>query len=146
MPLDLAGLKEELETVFADPPATHVAAGQAWGNAVGAYAAAIVPASTAVSAAAATLGTALGSAFALSDAIPSMETAFAAFATAVGAGMAGYTPTPPAAPVGFAAQFAGPDPDTHAEAADQIGQLIHDWLTTGTSTLATPPNTVVPWS
>lgn len=146
MPLNLAGLKQDLEDIFADPPATPAASGQAWGAAAAAYATAIVPASAGVAAAATALGNALGAAFALANAIPSMETAFATFATAVGAGMAGYTPTPPPAPVGFAAQFSGTKPTTHAAAADQIGDLIHDWLTTGSSTLVAPPNTVVSWS
>jgi hypothetical protein len=75
-----------------------------------------------------------------------METGFAAFAAAVGLGMAGYTPVPPAAPVGFATQFAGPKPETHAAAAQEIASLINDWLTTGSATLIAPPFTVVPWS
>jgi hypothetical protein len=75
-----------------------------------------------------------------------MEIAFATFAVSVGLGMVGYTPVPPTAPVGFADQFAGPKPPTHADAGDEISTLIHSWLTTGTSTLIAPPFTVVPWS
>lgn len=146
MPLDLPGLRADLEELFESPPATRALCGEAWGAAVEAYATAIVPASTAVSAAAAALGSALAAAFSLTSGVSAMETAFATFAVAVGGGMAGYVPTPPPSPVGFAVQFGGPFPATHAEAAQQIGDLIHAWMTTGTATLATPPNTIVPWS
>lgn len=75
-----------------------------------------------------------------------MEAAFSTFAAAVGAGMAGYTPTPPPSPVGFANLFQQPVPSTRTDAAEQFADLIHAWLTTGTSTLVAPPNTLVTWS
>lgn len=149
MPLLPATLSTDLEAIFADPPDTRALCAQAWADAVKAYAAGIVPPSTTVTAAAATLSTALAGAFATVEAPyagPAMETAFAAFAVTVGGGMTGYTPTPPAGTVGFADQFAGAAPETHADAADAISGLIHDWLTTGTSTLIASPFTVVPWS
>ncbi len=146
MPLAPATLETQLGQLFAAPPPTSAACAQAWAAAVQAYAAAIVPASATVTAAAATLASALSAAFQTPAAAPGMETAFAAFAATVGGGMAGYAPTPPPAPVGFATQFAGPFPATHADAASQVADLIHAWLTTGTGTLIAPPFTVVPWS
>lgn len=146
MPLLPAQLTSDLQTLFAAPGATHLACAQGWASAMQGYAAGIVPASTTSTAAAGALATALAAAFATPAAQPLMETAFAAFAVALGGGMAGYVPTPPAGPVGFVAQFAGPKPATHAAAAQQIGELIHAWMTTGAGTLVAPPNTVVPWS
>ena len=146
MPLNLPGLKSALQSEFASPPATSAACAQSWANAMQAYAVAIVPASTTVAAAAATLAGALATAFASPAAAPGMETAFAAFAVTVGGGMVGFVPTPPPAPVGFASQFAGPKPATHADAADAIGDLIQAWMSTGFGTLVAPPFTVVPWS
>lgn len=75
-----------------------------------------------------------------------MESAFATFAVTVGGGMAGYAPTPPPSPVGFASQFGGPKPETAAAAASAIASLIDTWMKTGLSTLIAPPNTVVPWT
>jgi hypothetical protein len=64
-----------------------------------------------------------------------METAFTAFATAVGTGMApAFVAVPPAGLVGFAAQFGGAMPDTHAEAGDVIATMIDTWMKTGTAT------------
>lgn len=145
MPLDLAALKDELENCFADPPATAADCAQAWADAIESWCSSIVPASTTVTAAAGALATSLTTAFAGTDAAAAMETAFAAFAAAVGGGMAGYTATAPPGPVGFATQF-DTKPETHADAAEQIGDLIHDWMTTGSSALVAPPNTVVSWN
>jgi hypothetical protein len=110
------------------------------------YAVTIMPPSASVAAAVSTLSGALASAFAAPAAAPGMESAFAAFATTVGGGMAGFAPIPPPAPVGFASQFAGPYPETHEAAGDQIGTLIHSWMSTGSSTLIAPPNTLTPWT
>src|SRR5690606_15765077 len=122
--------------------ATRTACAQAWADALEAYATAIVPPSTTVTAAAAALATALDGAFAQPSALAAMETAFAAFAGAVGGGMAGYTPTPPPAPVGFASLVAGGNVDSHEDAAANWADLIDAWMTTGLSTLIAPPNTV----
>jgi hypothetical protein len=146
MPLDLSGLKANLASLGETPPATLAAAAQAWADAMASYAAGIIPASATVSAAATTLAGALVTAFGAPAAAPGMESAFAAFAGTVGVGMAGFTAVPPPAPVGFAAQFAGPYPETHDEAGDQIGTLIDTWMKTGSATLIAPPNTVTPWS
>lgn len=135
MPLNPSGLQTDLQTIAATPPATVALCAQAWANAMGAYTAAILPASTTVNAAKATLQGALTTAFGSSAAAPGMETAFAAFATTVGAGMLpAFVATPPPAPVGFAAQFAGPKPPTHAAAAAQLKTLIDTWMRTGTAT------------
>lgn len=146
MPLDLPGLQSSLASLFASPPADIAGCAQGWADAVGAYASGIVPTSTTVEAAQAALAGALASAFAQPSAIPALELAFAAFAASVGLGMAGYTPVPPPAPVGFAAQFSGPHPPTHAAAAQAIAGLIDTWMRTGTAILIAPPNTVMPWT
>lgn len=146
MPLAPATLESELLDLFGHPPATRAACAQAWADAMAAYATGIVPPSSTVAAAATTLAGALTAAFAAPSAVAGMESAFAAFAAAVGLGMAGYTPVPPPSPVGFAVQFAGPKPATHAAAASQVSDLIHAWLPLGTATLIAPPFTVVPWS
>lgn len=147
MPLDLGALQGGLESTFADPPPDAGGCAQGWASAVEAWAAGIIPPSTAVNAAAEGLAGALTTAFQTESAIPGMESAFVAFATSVAGGMAPtYAGTPPPAPVGFAGQFGGPFPETHAEAAAAVASLIHAWAQTGLATLVAPPNTVVPWS
>lgn len=146
MPLALPSLQSGLQGVFASPEATAAACAQKWADAMKSYATSIVPASTTVNAASAALSTALAGAFgSLHEpyGIAAMETAFTAFATAVGGGMAGFTPTPPTGPVGFAGQFED-HPETHAAAATAIAGIIDTWMRTGT---ATPPSgPAVTWS
>ena len=48
--------------------------------------------------------------------------------------MAGYTPTPPPGPVGFAARFAAASPATHAAAAAAMAGIIDTWMRTGSAT------------
>lgn len=145
MPLELAGLKDDLEAFFADPPTTSEGCATKWADAVGAYAAGIVPPSTTVSAARDALEGAVLGAIGAPAVAPGMEAAFAAFAVAVGSGQAGFVPTPPPAPVGFATALLPPFPTTHADAAGRWGDLINDWLTSGSSTpVAGGP--AVPWS
>lgn len=146
MPLVPSALSSGLQSTFANPPADASGCAQGWANAVQSWASGIIPASAGVAGAVSTLQGALASAFAASDAASAMESAFSAFAVTVGAGMVGYVPTPPAGPVGFASQFAGPKPSTHAAAASAIASRIDAWMKTGIGTLIVPPNTVVPWS
>jgi hypothetical protein len=146
MPLNTAGLTSDLESLFAEPPATAAECAQAWADAAEAWASGIVPPSATVAAASVTLAGALTGAFATPAAAPLMDTAFLTFATAVGIGMAGYAPVPPVAPIGFAPQFAGPKPETHAAAAQQLASLLDVWMKTGTATLLVPPFTVLLWS
>lgn len=148
MALAAPTLKSQLETCFSTPPADAAGCAQAWGDAMAAYGAGIVPASTTVSAAATALTGALTTAFGAPDAAPAMESAFSAFALSVGGGMAaaGFAATPPPSPVGFAALFSGPKPATHAAAAESIGSAIDTWMRTGIATLIAPPNTAAPWS
>jgi hypothetical protein len=146
MPLELPALTSGLQSVFAEPPDDAAGCANGWVSAVESWAGAIIPASTTVSAAVSTLNGALASAFSAPDAASPMESAFAAFAVTVGAGMVGYTPTPPAGQVGFASQFAGAKPTTAADAANQIASLIDTWMKTGLSTLIAPPNTPTPWT
>lgn len=148
MPLGPSTLAQQLSSIAENPPPSSAACGQAWANAVGAYAASVVPPSTTVSAATSTLAGALAGAFASPAAAPGMETAFLSFATTLGLGMAGagFTGAPPVAPVGFAPQFAGPKPLTHDAAAQTLATLIDTWMKTGIATLIAPPNTPQPWT
>lgn len=144
MPLDATALYDGILDVAANPGPDIPSCAQQWADAMEDYATAIIPASTTVAAAAATLKTALEVAFALPAAAASMETAFTAFATAVGGGMApAFVGTPPANPVGFATQFTL-FPATHELAATAISGLIDTWMKTG---IATPPSgPAVPWT
>jgi len=148
MPLALPALTSQLQSLFANPPPDAAACAQAWGNAMGAYASAVIPASTTVAAAASALSAALAGPFGAPNAAPAMESAFAQFALTVGGGMAaaGFAAVPPPAPVGFAPLFAGPKPASHADAAQSIAGQIDTWMKTGTATLVAPPNTLVPWT
>ena len=145
MPLDTTKLYDGLLDVASSPGPDIASCAQQWADAMKEYASAIVPASTAVNAAAAALKTALEGAFAAGAAPPGMETAFATFATSVGAGMApAFVATPPSGPVGFATQFAKPFPATHEAAATALSGLINTWMKSGT---ATPPGgTPVNWT
>lgn len=146
MALAKPALVSGLTSLFAAPPATYDACAQAWADAVTDWAGNISPPSPAVPGASAALASSLARAFAAPDAIPGMEAAFAAFAVTVGGGMAGFAPTPPAGPVGFATQFAGVKPATSSAAASALASLIDDWMKTGIATLIAPPNTPVPWT
>lgn len=146
MPLNPSALSGGLDSLFASPPPDAAACGDAWASAAESWAAGIVPPSTTVSTAAAALAGALTSAFSHPDCASDMESAFASFGAAVGAGMVGYVPTPPSGPVGFAPQFSGPKPATAAEAANAIATKIDTWMRTGLSTLVAPPGTVIPWT
>lgn len=147
MPLVSSLLADKLAALFADPPPDAAACGRAWGDAVKDYAADLVPPSTAVDSAASALGADLGAAFATPAAIGAMEGAFSTFGATVAAGQAPtFTGAPPSGPVGFAAQFAGPKPETHGEAASAIAGRIDVWMKTGSATLVAPPNTVTPWT
>lgn len=133
MALDLGALESGLEEVAADPPATHALCAKAWASAVGEYAKSVVPASSSVEAAVAALEARLATAFATTNAAGEMEIAMAVFALGVASGMAGFAPTPPPGLVGFAAQFAT-HPETHADAAEAVAELIDTWMRTGTAT------------
>lgn len=144
--LDVQTLVDELSAFFGAAPPTYESCGKAWADAVGAYAVSVTPPSSTATAAAVQLGTALGGAFAQPLAPAAMESAFTAFGAALGGGMAGYVPTPPPGPVGFATAFAEPMPETQREAAERMAGLVDTWMRTGIATLAVPPGTVVPWS
>lgn len=157
MALDSAGLPDELEPFFAEPPvvtnpdgsanvaATQTACANEWGLIMEAYAADIVPASTTVSSAAATLASALEAAFATPAAAAAVDAAFAAFATTVGTGMApAFVATPPPAPLGIAVLLAA-SPPTHAAAAAAFATLIDTWMKTGTAVPA-GGGPAVPWT
>jgi len=134
MPLDLPALTSGLNDVASSPPPTAAGCAASWASAARDHALGVAPASSTVAAAAAALAASLAAAFDSDDAAPGMETAFAAFAATIGGGMAGFVPTPPPGPVGFAAQFSGPKPATHAAAAGAVATLIDTWMRTGTAT------------
>lgn len=148
MPLVAATLKTALESCFASPPPGASGCAQAWADAMGSYAGAVVPPSTTISAAKSTLQAALTAAFSAPNAAPAMESAFTSFAATVGLGMAGagFAATPPPGPVGLAVLFSGPKPPTHSAAALQISSAIDTWMRTGIATLIAPPNTPQPWA
>lgn len=121
------------------PSQQRAAAAELWATAVGSYAGSVVPACTvpAATAAQTALQTAIATTFAGTDAATtaaSLETAFLAYATALGAGMVpGFVATPPSEAVGFATLFTAPYPATHAAAAQRIADAIDTWLKTGTA-------------
>ena len=146
MALNPSGLTSGLTTAFDSPGSSVASAAQGWATAVNNYVIAIVPPSITIAAATATLTSALASAFAVRPtAAPAMEAAFLAFATTLGAGMApAFVATPPVGQIGFAAQFAGARPSSHAIAASQISALIDAWFRTGIATPIVGPPVV--WS
>lgn len=146
MPLNPAALQSALETLFADPPLAGADCAQAWADAAGDYAAAIVPPSTTVASGVPSLASSLESAFASPSAAAGFDAAFAAFAVTIAGGMAPtFTGVPPPAPLNVASLLAGSQP-THAAAAAAFASLLDAWFRTGTAVLVAPPNTVVPWS
>jgi hypothetical protein len=133
MPLNSAALAQALLDL--GDPETSAAAGQAWANAMGEYAAEVVPPSTSAAAATSTLA----------GAAPLMEVAFLAFGATLGLGMApAFLAVPPAAPVGFAA-FLAVSRDSREAAMQELAGLIDTWMRTGTANTV-PPTTPVPWS
>lgn len=146
MPLNLSALQGGIQSVAASPADSASGCAQQWAKAVKDYATGIVPPCPAVAAAAAALEGALAGAFASPAAAPGMESAFAAFAGSVVAGMLpAFVGTPPSGPVGFANLFAGAKPETHAEAASNTASIIDSWMRTGSATPSGggPP---IPWS
>lgn len=157
MPLAIGALKASpgLPGAGANTAApSGAAAAQLWATAVGAWAAGIVPASVGVAAAQSALqatlaglfGTPRSTAGEIATLAGALESAHVAFATAVGLGMAGYTPVPPPGPIGFLAILTAGPRDSSQEAADEIADALDAWMRTGTATLIAPPNTVTPWS
>lgn len=142
MPLNPSAAKTELGNLFKSPPGDEATAAAGWASAIQTLCAGIVPASTTVAAAAATLQGALAGFNAPDATAGKTDAAMTAFAATVGGGMAGYTPTPPPAPLGIS--FSNTS-DAQA-AADAFIDAVDTWLKTGSSTLIAPPNTVVPWS
>lgn len=145
MPLNPVSLQSALEDLFATPPLTAAECAQAWGNAVGSYAAGVIPASTTASAAATTLTAALESAFGASDAAPDFDAAFMTFATTVAGGMLpAFTGTPPAAALDVSTLLSATQP-THAAAAGAFASHIDAWMKTGTA-VSVPPGVSVMWT
>jgi len=146
MPLNPVALQSALESLFADPPSTAAGCAQGWADAVGSYAAGLLPTSTTIPAAKAALAAALQSAFESSSAGSSVDDAFATFAATVAAGMLPlFTGAPPTTPLGIVATLSGAR-ETHADAAAVFAALIDGWLKTGKATLVAPPNTLVQWT
>lgn len=146
MPLNLPGLQSALESLFANPPPSAAQCALAWSDAVGSYAADILPTSTTVTAAASAMTAPLQSAFESPSAASAFDEAFASFATMVAAGQLPlFTGAPPTTPLGIASLLSGSQ-ETHADAAAVFAALIDTWLKTGTASLVLPPNTAVLWS
>ncbi len=146
MALNLAALTSGIQSVCADPADSAGGCAQAWADAMGDYAATVVPPSTTVVLAKQALAAALAGAFASPTAAPGMESAFATFAVSVGAGMApAFVAAPPPSPVGFASLFAQPPPATHAAAAAALAARVQAWMVTATATPAAG-GAPIPWS
>jgi hypothetical protein len=145
MPLNPSGLQSALESLFANPLPTAGECAQAWADAVGIYAAGLLPASTTVSAATAALVTPLEDAFVSMFPATDFDAAFTTFAATVATGMLPlFTGVPPPEALGVATQLSVTQ-ETHAAAAAAFASLIDTWMKTGTATLVLPPNTLVPW-
>ena len=146
MPLSPSGLQSDLETLFSEAPQTAMGCAQAWADAMGSYAAGVVPPSTTVSAASSALVAPLQAAFSSAAAAPGFDAAMLAFATSVAGGMAPtFTGVPPPAPLGIATMLVTMR-DTHAAAAADFASHIHTWMLTGTAILVAPPFTVLTWT
>ena len=154
MPLDPIGLETDFrDTVFPTASIVPLTVAGLWKTAMQSYAAGIIPASTTVAAASTALETKLTIVFATPGTGPAkaaaMETELLTWATAIGAGMVGWTPVPPIGLIGFAAEFAKAPAAwsaTHAIAATLWSGNIQTWMITGKATLIAPPFTVVNWS
>jgi hypothetical protein len=144
MPLNSGGLQSALLAQFKAPASSAAGCAQQWADAVGNYASAVAPPSLSVSAARSALAAGLTAAFSSPLAAPGMESAFAAFAATVAAGMAPtFVGAPPPRPVGFAAMFATLSP-THEAAAAAMAALIDSWMRSGTATPSVG-GAPVPW-
>lgn len=144
MPLGLT-LASDIQSATESPGDTAAACAQTWATLMGAYFTGVTPPSTAVSAAQATLQASLVSAFASAPGagLALMETAFLAFATTIGTGMApAFIAVPPVLPVGFAGLAPA---ETAGEAASNLANLISTWAQTGTATPAVG-GSPVPWT
>lgn len=144
MPLASSKLQSGILGVCSSPADTAAGCAQQWAQAMGDYAAGIVPPSTTVPVAQSALASALAGAFVTPFAAPLMEAAFAAFAASVGGGQIGFVPVPPPRPVGFAALLAVIAP-THADAASAVTALVDSWMRSGSSTPLVG-GSPVPWS
>lgn len=144
MPLGLT-LSSDIQSATESPGDTAAACAQTWATLMGTYFTGVVPASLSVAAAQTALQASLTSAFSAAPGagISLLETAFLAFATAVGTGMApAFIAVPPPAPVGFASLVAA---DTAAQAASNIASLISTWAQTGSATPSVG-GSPVPWT
>ena len=142
MALDFATLRSGLRDLMESPADSAAGCAQLWADAVADWAADVTPPSVGAEGGRAALVSGLATAFDSPDAAPGMESAFAAFAATVGGGMApAFTAVPPPMPVGFAAKFSGPRPQTHSDAAEEFATLIDSWFRTGTAA-PNPPGTV----
>lgn len=107
----------------------------AWTEALRTKLPGIFPASTAAEAAADAFEAAYDGAT-----LASFQAAMNAMATTIGAGMTGYTPTPPSIP--FLPATTTQDKDILCQ---ELDSQLDAWLQTGSSTLNVPPNTVEDW-
>lgn len=145
MALNKAGLITSLTTLFSDPPTTLVDCADDWGDAVQSYASSIVPASTTVTAASTTLKTTLATTFQNNDSpsmLTTLEANFLTWATTIGGGMAGFTPTPPPGSIGFSSLS---DASSHSIGATNFANKIDTWMKTGTA-YTLPSGPLVNWS
>ena len=150
MALDTPTLKTDLEALFAAPSLVASTLATQWSDAFDAWGGTVTPATSAATAAAATLNAALIPIFS-SVGVPAtklaaMDTAFVAFALAIGLGMApAFTPVVPPATPGFGAEAVPPFPTTHLAASIKWGDFYDAWFKTGTAT-PSGGGPAIPWS
>lgn len=137
MALNSPALQNGILAVCSAPANSSAGCAQQWADAVVDFAKIIVPAvvpGTVEAAGAAMVATMTGGFSVPGGGAAAMESAFAAFALAVGAGMVGFVPVPPPRPVGFAALAVPPAPVSHADAAARAATLIDTWMRSGSAT------------
>jgi hypothetical protein len=138
---------DDEDSVWFERDMTAEEAANLWADAMADYAADVTQGGSGAATGRNPLQAALEAAFAIVAPTPvavaaAMELAFAAFAMAIGTGMASTTPisftaTPPAGPVGFEALFA--EPQSAEASATALSNAIDAWMKTGTATPNTPP-------
>lgn len=130
MAVDPTGLRADLLSLFQAPPLTIALCATDWADAMGSYAAAVVPVSTTVAAAQAVLDVDVAAALALSGAAVAiaLDAAYLTFAGAVFGGMVGGSPAAPAGPPGWPAQLAITQ-NSHGDGADAFRDMLDTWFT-----------------
>ena len=134
MPVDAAGLNEDLENLFKpeNHPASAAEAAKQWAAVIGKYATGVAPPSTTVAAAQMALEPAFLAALQqpFPDSAAALDAAFVAFAATIFGGMPPPPPPPPPPPAagpGWAAQLGNSEPSSESAAAS-FTTFIDTWF------------------